>query len=271
MSTTARARRSWWTCRRPRTDGRRGAAGLRLDHDCRHRDAPPDAVPRTHGPAARAVFGAGTVQWAWGLDHAHDRARRRSSRPMQQATVIRSPTCASSRPRSQAGLSRASASPTPWLRRRSLGYDAGQRAEIEAMEASRLDERHRERTPAAGRVGAVEVSVDGGAELAPGRRPRDVGGDTPARPPSLRSADGARSRPADDSGNLPVPAAGCRAWGRGCSGAAAAPGGSRQAHGPCGSRPAASGSRARASSALRVAPVPRPAPDAAGWLRCDWR
>ena len=33
------------------------------------------------------VFGAGTVQWAWGLDNIHDRGSAAASVPMQQATV----------------------------------------------------------------------------------------------------------------------------------------------------------------------------------------
>ncbi len=38
-------------------------------------------------PSGALVFGAGTVQWAWGLDTLHDRDPSTVSRPMQQATL----------------------------------------------------------------------------------------------------------------------------------------------------------------------------------------
>jgi hypothetical protein len=38
-------------------------------------------------PSGALVFGAGTVQWAWGLDTLHDRDPSVVSRPMQQATL----------------------------------------------------------------------------------------------------------------------------------------------------------------------------------------
>jgi hypothetical protein len=38
-------------------------------------------------PSGALVFGAGTVQWAWGLDTLHDRDPSEVSRPMQQATL----------------------------------------------------------------------------------------------------------------------------------------------------------------------------------------
>jgi hypothetical protein len=38
-------------------------------------------------PGGALVFGAGTVQWAWGLDPAHDRTPSQESTPMQQATL----------------------------------------------------------------------------------------------------------------------------------------------------------------------------------------
>ena len=38
-------------------------------------------------PSGALVFGAGTVQWAWGLDPLHDRDPSEVSTPMQQATL----------------------------------------------------------------------------------------------------------------------------------------------------------------------------------------
>ena len=46
-------------------------------------DPPPDAVPRTQSGAL--VFGAGTVQWSWGLDGTHDRGATPSARPAHAA------------------------------------------------------------------------------------------------------------------------------------------------------------------------------------------
>ena len=52
----------------------------------RHRDPPPDALPRHERSGDALVFGAGTVQWSWGLDAIHDRGPPADS-TMQQATV----------------------------------------------------------------------------------------------------------------------------------------------------------------------------------------
>ena len=38
-------------------------------------------------PSGALVFGAGTVQWSWGLDSNHDRGTGAASTPMKQATV----------------------------------------------------------------------------------------------------------------------------------------------------------------------------------------
>ena len=52
----------------------------------RHRDPQPHALPRRGSGAL--VFGAGTVQWSWGLDSTSRSTReRRPTRDMQQATV----------------------------------------------------------------------------------------------------------------------------------------------------------------------------------------
>ena len=52
---------------------RREAARLRLELRPGHGHPPPDALPRPKRGAGALVFGAGTVQWSWGLDGDHDR------------------------------------------------------------------------------------------------------------------------------------------------------------------------------------------------------
>ena len=96
---------------------RREAAGLRVDLRRRHGDPPPDALPRA--PSGALVFGAGTVQWSWGLDGNHDRGGRRAgpARCSRRRSTC-SPTWACSRRRSRPGLVAAAAStdtaaPTP--------------------------------------------------------------------------------------------------------------------------------------------------------------
>ncbi len=61
------------------------AARLRIDVRQRHRHARADAVSRAASGAL--VFGAGTVQWSWGLDANHDRGSTAADVRMQQATV----------------------------------------------------------------------------------------------------------------------------------------------------------------------------------------
>ena len=64
---------------------RRSSPGLWLHLRVWDRHSRVDALP----PSERRTraFGAGTVQWAWGLDSNHDRGSAAPSLPMQQATV----------------------------------------------------------------------------------------------------------------------------------------------------------------------------------------
>ena len=55
--------------------------------DLRSRRRPPITSSFHKRPSGALVFGAGTVQWSWGLDSEHDRGNEPASVDMQQATV----------------------------------------------------------------------------------------------------------------------------------------------------------------------------------------
>jgi methionine-rich copper-binding protein CopC len=61
-------------------------------------------------PSGALVFGAGTVQWSWGLDSNHDRGSGAASQPMQQATVNLFADMGAQPATLQAGLTAATAS-----------------------------------------------------------------------------------------------------------------------------------------------------------------
>ena len=162
-STTASARPGLIRLSSTTVNGVRAPAGLRLDLRHRHRDPPPDALSRT--PSGALVFGAGTVQWSWGLDGNHDRGGAGRRPRMQQATVNLfadmgvQPAHAAGRPgrgqrvdRHARRRRRRSPSPTGGRRR---GRRAGRRSPARPTDA------------AAAQVGGVEVSVDGGATWHP--------------------------------------------------------------------------------------------------------
>jgi hypothetical protein len=104
------------------------------------------------------VFGAGTVQWAWGLDADHDRAGTPADADMRQATVNLLADMKVQPATLQAGLVAASASgdatgPSAGITAPVSGtrVDAGQRITISGTASD-----------AGGVVGGVEVSTDGG-------------------------------------------------------------------------------------------------------------
>ena len=180
-------------------DGRRDAPGLRLDLRVRQRDAPPDPLPRHErsGPDA-LVFGAGTVQWSWGLDGNHD-PRRRRPRARDAAGDVqpvrrhgRPAGHAAGRPAARGGRrpTRSRRPPTitaPGDDRRH-GRDAADRPAGTATDRG------------GGVVGAVEVSVDGGPTWHPATGRDDLDA-TRGRPRSSGSVT-PLARAADDSGNL---------------------------------------------------------------------
>jgi hypothetical protein len=140
------------------------------------------------------VFGAGTVQWSWGLAGEHDRGSSTSSVPMQQATVNLLADMAVQPASLQAGLSLASPSsdtmpPSSAPNTATLTVAAGSPATVTGTAAD----------VGGGRVGGVEVSVDGGVSWHPasGRESWSY-----AWTPTASGQVIIRSRAVDDSGNL---------------------------------------------------------------------
>ncbi len=151
------------------------------------------------------VFGAGTIQWSWGLDGNHDRGNQSPDQRMQQATVNLladmgvQPATLQTGP---AGLVPATAStdaiaPTSTITSPTLGETVQNGSLI--LIAGTADD------TGGGVVGGVEVSTDGGTTWRPanGRAswsyswlPRTTGTVT------------IKSRAVDDSGNLETPGAG---------------------------------------------------------------
>jgi methionine-rich copper-binding protein CopC len=148
------------------------------------------------------VFGAGTVQWAWGLDSNHDRGSAAVDTRMQQATVNLLADMSAQPATLRSGLVAAARStdataPTSVITSPTAGSNlpAGQPVTITGTATD----------GGGGVVGGVEVSVDGGTTWHPanGREswtytwtPRTTGSMT------------FKSRAADDSGNLETPGPG---------------------------------------------------------------
>jgi hypothetical protein len=158
------------------------------------------------------VFGAGTVQWAWGLDGNHDRGSAAPDPDMQQATVnlfadmhvqpatLSGPTPATASTDTIAPQSTIT-SPVPST------VTAGQTVTINGTAAD----------TGGGHVAGVEVSVDGGATWHPA-----VGREswTYIWIPTASGHPTVLSRAVDDSGNLgpPPPGNGSSSGGSGGSG-----------------------------------------------------
>ena len=231
------------------------------------------------------VFGAGTIQWSWGLDSQHDNSSGPASAPMQQATANLLADM-DAQPATPADVQPASAStdvtpPTSTVTAPAAGTVVNANAQVTAT-GSASD-------TGGGRVGGVEVSVDGGqtwhpaegretwsytwfpdqtgpvtvlsraaddsANLQGTTRPPAGGGGTPGggggTPPAAPAAEAPRAgRPADRRRPPRV---------RRAPAAEALP--AERALRGCASGPAGSGCRAAAPSAWRSAA--RPAPGAA--------
>lgn len=148
------------------------------------------------------VFGAGTIQWPWGLDSNHDRGG--SSVPdvrMQQATVNLLADMSAQPVTLQPGLLPASASSDSTAPSSSIATPAnganlavGSPVTISGTAAD----------AGGGVVGAVEVSTDGGSRWHPAQGRENWSYTwTPANSGPVTI----RSRAADDSGNLEAPGA----------------------------------------------------------------
>lgn len=147
------------------------------------------------------VFGAGTIQWPWGLDGNHDRGTTTPDVRMQQATVNLFADMGVQPATIQTGLFLAAAStdgtaPTSTITSPTTGttVQPGSQVTISGT-ASDLN----------GVVGGVEVSLDGGTTWR-GAVGRENWSYTwkPTTPGSFTI----KSRAADDSGNLETPGAG---------------------------------------------------------------
>jgi len=160
-------------------------------------------------PASGAlVFGAGTVQWSWGLDGNHDRRADPTADPnltidarMRQATVNLFADMGVAAGLLQPGLIAATGStdttpPTSVVANPPAGANvqAGVRVSI-AGTASDVD----------GGVAAVEVSVDGGTTW---HRARGLTNWSYDWSPTTSGAVSLLSRATDDSGNVETPGAG---------------------------------------------------------------
>jgi hypothetical protein len=138
------------------------------------------------------VFGAGTVQWAWGLDSQHDRDTVAPSTAMQQATMNLFADMGAQPGSRQSDLSAAGASTDHTAPGSAIGsapssFSKNQTVTVSGTASDALG----------GRVAAVEVSTDGGTTWHPasGRETWTYTGQADGSGP-------VKSRAVDDSGNL---------------------------------------------------------------------
>jgi hypothetical protein len=153
-------------------------------------------------PSGALVFGAGTVQWAWGLDGSHDGPSSQPDIRMQQATVNLFADMGAQPGTLQPGLLPATESTDTVAPSSSITSPA---SGATVTTGSPVTVSGTSTDAGGGVVGAVEVSVDGGQTWHPanGRGswtfswvPGDVGQVT------------INSRAVDDSGNIEQPSAG---------------------------------------------------------------
>ncbi len=142
------------------------------------------------------VFGAGTVQWSWGLDATHDRAGTATDVRMQQATVNLFADMGTQPASLQPGLSGASASSD--ITRPASTISAPANGATSPMSALTISGTA---TDTGGVVAGVEVSVDGGATWRPATGRASW---TFAWTPAAIGNVNIRSRAIDDSGNIEV-------------------------------------------------------------------
>jgi len=141
------------------------------------------------------VFGAGTVQWSWGLDGTHDRGGSTPSADMQQASVNLLAEMGAQPGTPQPGITVVAATGDVTPPVTTIGFPANggsvQTGTSVTISGTALD--------AAGAVGAVEVSVDGGTTWA-----HAIGTEnwTYSWTPGSSGSANIRARAADDWGNL---------------------------------------------------------------------
>jgi hypothetical protein len=156
-------------------------------------------------PGGALVFGAGTIQWPWGLDGTHDRGGSTADSRMQQATVNLFADMGVQPGTLQAGLAAAAQTkdtqaPATTITSPLAGAEvhSGTPTTISGTATDPAGETE------GGQVGGVEVSVDGGSTWHPaiGR-----GSWTYSWTPGATGSATIRVRATDDSGNLESPGA----------------------------------------------------------------
>ena len=154
-------------------------------------------------PSGALVFGAGTVQWSWGLDGHHDGGTTTPNLSMQQATVNLFADMGVQPATLQSGLTAATAStdktpPTSAITAPAAGTIVQSGTPV-TITGTATD-------AGGGVVGGVEVSVDGGTTWHPA-----TGRGTWSYTWTPGGSSGPvtiKSRAVDDSGNIETPAAG---------------------------------------------------------------
>ncbi len=153
-------------------------------------------------PSGARVFGAGTIQWSWGLDSNHDRGNAAPDANLQQATVNILADMNAQPTTLQPGLLPATAStdttpPVSTIVSPTAGAKVTANTSV-TITGTATDS-------GGGVVGGVEVSVDGGSTWHPatGRASWSYTW-SPTAPASLVI----KSRATDDSGNVETPSAG---------------------------------------------------------------
>ena len=154
-----------------------------------------------HASGAR-VFGAGTVQWAWGLDATHDRSGTPADVRMQQATVNLLADMNVQPATLETGLVAASASadtvaPTSTLVSPAAGANLATGSPV-TISGTATDS-------GGGVVGGVEVSVDGGTTWHPATGRASW---TYAWTPATAGSVIIKTRATDDSGLIEIPGPG---------------------------------------------------------------
>jgi hypothetical protein len=152
-------------------------------------------------PSGALVFGAGTVQWSWGLDSDHDRGSGAASTPMRQATVNLFADMGVQPATPQSGLTAATAStdtagPATTITSPAAGATVPAGAPITVSGAAT--------DSGGGTVGGVEVSTDNGASWHPATGRATW---TYTWTPRVAGATTVRVRATDDSANIGTDAA----------------------------------------------------------------
>jgi hypothetical protein len=148
------------------------------------------------------VFGAGTIQWPWGLDATHDRSGTPIDASMRQATVNLLADMKAQPGTLQTGLVAATAS-TDTAPPSSTITSPVAGARLQQDVATTISGTATD--SGGGVVGGVEVSVDGGASWHPATGRANWSYNWT---PSASGSVTIKSRAADDSGNLEVPGSG---------------------------------------------------------------